>query len=132
MVPRPSLLKQVAKHLDEEVVLCENNLEKREDIKDIIQRSIKLSFDIKKSLYNMREALQTTMVAFNTVCSYIGTRNLVQEHLPYNVWPLRAKWSILESKNDGEMNHEVKSRSLVRLNYKYKFEEEFGEHCDKW
>jgi hypothetical protein len=27
-------------------------------------------------------------VAFNTVCSYIGTRDLVQEHIAFKMWPL--------------------------------------------
>jgi hypothetical protein len=27
-------------------------------------------------------------MAFNTVCTYIGTKDLVQEHIAYKVWPL--------------------------------------------
>jgi hypothetical protein len=72
------------------------------------------------------------MVASNTMCSYISTRDLNQEHLAYNVFPLRAEWSMPEPKGDNKTKHEVKGRSLVRLDYKYKFEEEFSEPCDEW
>jgi hypothetical protein len=27
-------------------------------------------------------------MAFDMVCTYIGTRDLVQEHIAYKVWPL--------------------------------------------
>lgn len=35
-------------------------------------------------------------------------------------------------KGDGKTKHEVKGRSPVRLNYKYKFEEEFGQPFNEW
>jgi hypothetical protein len=95
-----------------------NDLEKR---KDIIKRSIKPSFGIKKPMCNMKGTSQMAMVAFNTICSYICTRDLVQEHLAYRIWPLKVEWSMQESKGDDEMKHEVKGRSFVRLNYEYKF-----------
>jgi hypothetical protein len=37
-----------------------------------------------------------------------------------------------EPKVDDKMKHEGKRRSLVRLNYKNKFEEEFGEPYNEW
>jgi hypothetical protein len=37
-----------------------------------------------------------------------------------------------EPKGDGETKHEVKSECFVRLDYKYKFEEKFGEPCVEW
>jgi hypothetical protein len=33
-------------------------------------------------------------VAFNTICTYIGTRDLVQEHIAYRVWPLANGWEM--------------------------------------
>jgi hypothetical protein len=36
----------------------------------------------------MSDEAQAALVAFNIVCSYIGTRDLIQEHLAFNVWPL--------------------------------------------
>lgn len=62
-----------------------NDLEKMEDIIDFIQRPMRSTFDIKKSPCNMKDTLHTTMITFNTVCSYIGTRDLVQELLAYSV-----------------------------------------------
>jgi hypothetical protein len=34
------------------------------------------------------------MVAFNTVCTHTGTRDLVQEYLAFKTWPLRVEWEI--------------------------------------
>jgi hypothetical protein len=30
--------------------------------------------------------------AFGIVCSFIGTRDLVQEHIAFRVWPLVEQW----------------------------------------
>jgi hypothetical protein len=34
-------------------------------------------------------------MAFNTVCTYIGTRDLVQEHIAFRVWPFANEWEML-------------------------------------
>jgi hypothetical protein len=39
-------------------------------------------------LHKMLVEVLKTLVAFNTVCTYIGTRDLVQEHIAYKVWLL--------------------------------------------
>lgn len=82
---------------------------------------VKPAFGIKKPMCCMKDDAQTTIIAFNTMCSYIGTRDLGQEHLAYNVWPLKAKWSMLQPKGNNDTKYYVKGRSLVRLGYKYKF-----------
>jgi hypothetical protein len=66
------------------------------------------------------------------MCNYIRTRDLVQEHLAYNFWQLEAEWSMTEPKDNSDTKYEVKGGCLVRLSYKCKFKEEFGESCDKW
>jgi hypothetical protein len=76
------------------VVLCEkNDLIEREDIKGIIQRPIWSRFGIRRS----------------------GTKDLVQEHISYRVWPLGSGW---------EMPNEAASGSnqdgLVYLKYTLK------------
>jgi hypothetical protein len=38
--------------------------------------------------------VQACLMAFNTVCTYIGTRDLVQEHIAYRVWPLVNDWEM--------------------------------------
>lgn len=58
----------------------------------------------------MKNEAHIAIVAFNTVCSYIGTRDLDQKHLTYNVWPLEVEWSMPEPKGDGYIKHEVKAK----------------------
>jgi hypothetical protein len=65
------------------------------------------------------------MVAFNAVYTYVGTRDLVQEYLDFKTWPLRAEWEMPEM---SEKDASTTEPGLVRLRYKYKFEDEFREH----
>jgi hypothetical protein len=37
------------------------------------------------------ERSQSFLVAFNVVCNYISTRDLVQEHIAFKVWPLATE-----------------------------------------
>ena len=32
--------------------------------------------------------------AFSTVCAFIGTRDLIQEHIAFKVWPLVESWDM--------------------------------------
>jgi hypothetical protein len=50
-----------------------NDLSQREDIEDIIQRPIKFSFKIQRLKCAMNDEAQDAMLAYNDVCSYIGT-----------------------------------------------------------
>jgi hypothetical protein len=65
--------------------------------------------------------------AFGTVCSFIGTRDLIQEHIALRVWPLVEKW---------EMPKETITKSdeggLVRLKYTFRYEGKFVEPDDDW
>jgi hypothetical protein len=60
--------------------------------------------------------VQACLMTFNTVCTYIGTRDLVQEHIAYKVWLLVNGW---------EMSNEAGAGSseggLVYLRYTYRF-----------
>jgi hypothetical protein len=53
-----------------------NDLVEREDIKGI-QRPIWSHFGIRKSSLALGNDVQACQAAFNTVCTYIGTRDLV-------------------------------------------------------
>jgi hypothetical protein len=64
-----------------------NDLDKREDIMGVIQWPIRSRFGIKRPATMKTEKTQACMVAFNVVCSYISTRDLVQEHIVFKVWP---------------------------------------------
>jgi hypothetical protein len=65
-----------------------NDLEKREDIRRIIHRPVVSRFGIKRPSIMMTDEAQACLVDFNVVCIYIGTRDLVQEHLAFRVWQL--------------------------------------------
>jgi hypothetical protein len=69
------------------------------------------------------------MVAFNVVCTYVGTKDLVQEFLAFKTWPLRAGWEVSKMSEKDALAAEP---GLVRLRYKYKIEDEFEEPCDEW
>jgi hypothetical protein len=55
------------------------DLSQREDIKGIIQCPIWSRFGIRRPLIALGNDVQACQAAFNTVCTYIGTRDLVQE-----------------------------------------------------
>jgi hypothetical protein len=59
--------------LDEAVVLRENDLKKREGIKEIIQRPIVSCFGIKRPTVVVTEEAQACLVAFNIVEREMGT-----------------------------------------------------------
>jgi hypothetical protein len=61
------------------------------------------------------------------VCAFIGTRDLIQEHIAFRVWPLVENWempkdTVVESSEGG----------LVRLKYTFRFREKFDEPDDDW
>jgi hypothetical protein len=62
-----------------------NDLVEREDVKYIIQCPIHSRFGIRRPSIVNSDKAQACLVAFNTVCSYIGTRDLVQEHIAFKV-----------------------------------------------
>jgi hypothetical protein len=54
-----------------------NDLVEREDIKGIIQRLIWSHFSIRRPSLALGNDIQACQAAFNIVCTYIGTRDLV-------------------------------------------------------
>jgi hypothetical protein len=68
-----------------------NDLSQRSDVKDLIQWPVRSYFGLKRSVIVNTEKSQAYLVAFNAVCGYISTRDLVQEHIAFKVWPLAAK-----------------------------------------
>jgi hypothetical protein len=104
-----------------------NDLKAREDIKDIIMCPIWQRFGLRKPKVEIDEAAEECQKAFDIVCSFIGTRDLVQEHIAFRVWPLVEQW---------EMPKETISKSdeggLVRLKYTFRYEGKFIEPDDDW
>jgi hypothetical protein len=78
----------------EEWFYVKNNLIEREDIKGIIQHPIWSRFGIRRPATALRNDIEAYQKAFNNVCAFIGTRDLVQEHIAYRVWPLVNDWEM--------------------------------------
>jgi hypothetical protein len=104
-----------------------NDLKAREDIKEIIMRPIWQCFGLRKPKVEIDEAAEGCRRAFGIVCSFIGTRDLVQEHVAYRIWPLVDNWEMpketISNPNEG---------GLVRLKYTFRFGDQFIEPDDDW
>jgi hypothetical protein len=109
------------------VVLCKNDLKVREDIKEIIMRPIWSRFGLRKPKVEIDEAAEACQRAFSTVCSFIGTRDLVQEHVAYKIWPLIDSWEMPK-----ETISNPSEGGLVRLKYTFRFGDQFIEPDDDW
>jgi hypothetical protein len=104
-----------------------NDLKTREDIKGIIMRPIWQRFGLRKPKVEMNEAVEECQRAFGVICSFIGTRDLVQEHIAFRVWPLAEKWEMPQ-----ETIKEADEGGLIRLKYTFKFGDKFVEPDDDW
>jgi hypothetical protein len=71
-----------------------NDLDKTEDVRGVIQHPIWSHFGIRRPSIALRNEVQVSQMAFNTICTDIGTRDLVQEHTVYKVWPLANEWEM--------------------------------------
>jgi hypothetical protein len=111
----------------EEWFYVKNSLVEREDIKGIIQRPIWSRFGIRRPATALGNEIGACQKAFNSVCTFIGTRDLVQEHIAYKMWPLVSDW---------EMSKEVDAGSsqggLVYLKYTFRYRDQFDEPNDDW
>jgi hypothetical protein len=102
-----------------------NDLKAREDITEIIMRPIWSRFGLRKSKVEIDEAAEGCRRAFGTVCSFIGTRDLVQEHVAYRIWPLIDSWEMPK-----ETITNPSEAGLVRLKYTFRFGGQFIEPDD--
>jgi hypothetical protein len=98
---------------------------KREDIKEIIQRPIWSRFGLRRSKVTIESDIEACQKAFSNVCAFIGTRDIVQEHIAYRVWPLVENWDMPK-----ETTVESSESGLVRLKYTFRFREKFDEPND--
>jgi hypothetical protein len=125
--PVPTFRKRWPGDYMKEWFYVNNDLKAREDIKEIIMRPIWQRFSLRKPKVEIDEAAEECQKAFGIVCSFIGTRDLVQEHIAFRVWPLVEKW---------EMSKETINKSdeggLVRLKYTFRYEGKFVEPDDDW
>jgi hypothetical protein len=111
----------------EEWFYVKNNLVEREDIKGIIQRPIWSHFGIKRPATVLGNDIEACQKVFNNVCAFIGTRNLVQEHIAYKVWPLVNDWEMSKETSAGS-----RQGGLVYLKYTFRYRDQFDEPSDDW
>jgi hypothetical protein len=104
-----------------------NDLKIREDIKDIIMRPIWQRFGLRRPKVEMNEAAEECQRAFGMVCSFVGTRDLVQEHIAFRIRPLVEKWEMPK-----ETVRETDEGGLVRLKYTFQYGDKFVEPDDVW
>jgi hypothetical protein len=125
--PVPMFRKRWPEAWMEEWFYVKNDLKAREDIKEIIMRPIWSRFGLRKPKVEIDEAVEACRRAFSTVCSFIGTRDLVQEHVAYRIWPLIDSWEMPK-----ETITNPSEGGLVRLKYTYRFGDQFIEPDDDW
>jgi hypothetical protein len=104
-----------------------NDLDQREDVRGIFQRPIWSRFSIRRPSIALGNEVQACQMAFNTICTYIGTRVLVQEHIAYKVWPLANGWEMLKEAIAGSSQS-----GLVYLKYTFRYRSQFDEPNDDW
>jgi hypothetical protein len=125
--PMPTFRKRWPGDWMKEWFYVKNDLKAREDIKDIIMRPIWQRFGLRKPKVDIDEAADECQRAFGVVCSFIGTRDLIQEHIAFKVWPLVEKW---------EMPKETITKSdeggLIRMKFTFRYEGKFVEPDDDW
>jgi hypothetical protein len=60
----------------------------------VIKWPIRSCFGIKRLAFANTEKAQASLVVFNVVCSYICTRDFVEEHVAFKGWPLVNEWEM--------------------------------------
>jgi hypothetical protein len=84
-------------------------------------------FGLRKPKVEMDEVAKECQRAFCVVCSFIGTRDLIQEHIAFRVWPLADNWEMPK-----ETIKDTNEGGLVRLKYTFKYGDKFIEPDDDW
>jgi hypothetical protein len=125
--PVPTFRKRWPGNWMEEWFYVKNDLSTREDIKEIIMRPIWSRFGLRRLKVEIDEAANACQKAFGTVCFFIGTRDLIQEHIAFRIWPLVENWEMPK-----ETVAESSEGELVRLKYTFRYGDKFDEPNDDW
>jgi hypothetical protein len=123
----PTFRKRWPRAWMEEWFYVKNDLVEREDIKGIIQHPIWSHFGLRRPTAALENDTEACQKAFNNVCSFIGTRDLVQEHIAYRVWPLMDNWEMPKETTAGSSQG-----GLVYLKYTFRYRVRFDEPNDEW
>jgi hypothetical protein len=125
--PVPTFRKRWPGNWMEEWFYVKNDLVAREDVKEVIMRPIWSRFGLRMPKVEIDEAAEACQKAFGTVCFFIGTRDLIQEHIAFRVWPLVENWEMPK-----EAVTESSEGELVRLKYTFRYGDKFDEPNDDW
>jgi hypothetical protein len=125
--PVPTFRKRWPEVWMEEWFYVKNDLVKREDIKGIIQRPIWSRFGLRRPTVAVENDVEACQKAFSNVCAFIGTRDLIQEHIAYRVWPLVDNWEMPKETAVGSSEG-----GLIRLKYTFRYRDRFVEPDDDW
>jgi hypothetical protein len=125
--PVPTFRKNWPGSLMQEWFYVKVDLSQREDITGVIQRPIWSRFGIRRPVIALGNDMQACQAAFNTLYTYIGTRDLVQEHISYRVWPLANGWEMSKEAAVGSSQN-----GLVYLKYTFRYRSQFDEPNDDW
>jgi hypothetical protein len=117
----------MAEKLDGGMVLCEERLGSEGDVKEVIMHPIWSRFGLRRPKVEIDEVAEACQRAFGTVCFFIGTRDLIQEHIAFSVWPLVENWDMPK-----ETIAESSEGELVRLKYTFRYGDKFDEPNDDW
>jgi hypothetical protein len=109
----------------QEWIYVKNDLSEGEDIKGIIPRPIRSRFGIRRPSTALGNDIQACQAAFNTICTYICTRDLVQKNIAYRVWPLANGWELPKEAATGSSQG-----GLIYLKYTFKYRSQFDEPND--
>jgi hypothetical protein len=123
----PTFQKRWPRAWMEEWFYVKNDLIEREDIKGIIQHPIWSRFGLRRSKVTIDQNDEACQKAFSNVCAFIGTRDIVQEHIAYKIWPLVENWDMPK-----DTTAESTAGGLVRLKYTFRFRDRFDEPNDDW
>jgi hypothetical protein len=123
--PVPTFQKKWPGSWIKEWFYVKNDLSQREDVKGIVHCPIWSCFGIRRPSTTLGNDVQACQAAFNTVCTYIGTRDLVQEHIAYKVWPLASEWEMPKETAAGSSQG-----GLVYLKYTFRSRNQFDEPND--
>jgi hypothetical protein len=110
--PVPTFWKRWPGAWMEEWFYVKNDLIKREDIKEIIQRPIWSRFGLRRPKVIIESDVEACQKAFSNACAFICTRDIIQEHIAFRVWPHVESWDMPK-----ETAAESSEGGLVRLKY---------------
>jgi hypothetical protein len=125
--PVPAFRKKWLGSWMQEWFYVKNDLDQREDIRGIIQCLIWSRFGIRRPSVALGNDVQACQTAFNTICTYISMRDLIQEHIAYRVWPLASGWEMPKEAAAGSSQS-----GLIYLKYAFWFKDRFDEPNDDW